>query len=41
MSAYIDENLISAHDGTKFEIIKQTKTSVRWYNTICDVAFKI
>ena len=28
MSAYIDENLISAHDGTKFEIIKQTKTSV-------------
>ena len=28
MSAYINEDLISAHDGTNFEIIKETKTSI-------------
>ncbi len=27
MSAYINENLISTHDGTKFELIKETKTT--------------
>ena len=28
MSAYINEDLISAHDGANFEIIKETKTSI-------------
>ena len=28
MSAYINEDLISAHGGTNFEIIKETKTSI-------------
>lgn len=28
MSVYINEDLISAYDGTNFEIIKETKTSI-------------